>query len=73
MAAHEIETAVAGNVWVVEAEAGQQVAEGDVLVILESMKMEIPVESTVSGRVREILVAVGDAVDEGQVVAVVET
>ena len=68
-----MESAVAGNVWLVEVQAGQAVAEGDVLVILESMKMEIPVESTVSGRVREILVAVGDAVDEGQVVAVVET
>ncbi len=72
MAAHEIETAVAGNVWVVEAEAGQQVAEGDVLVILESMKMEIPVESTDAGQVREILVAPGDQVTEGQIVAIVD-
>lgn len=68
-----MESAVAGTVWLVEVQAGQAVVEGDALVILESMKMEIPVESTVTGRVREVLVAVGDAVDEGQVVAVVET
>ena len=72
MAAHEIETAVAGSVWTVEVEAGQTVAEGDVLVILESMKMEIPVESAVAGQVREILVAPGDQVAEGQVVAIVD-
>lgn len=72
MATHDIETPVAGNVWQVEVKPGQPVAEGDVLVILESMKMEIPVESTVAGHVVNLLVAAGDSVDEGQIVAVVD-
>ncbi len=72
MARHEIESEVAGNVWKVEAKAGDQVAEGDVLIILESMKMEIPVESPVAGTVAEILVAPEDQVEEDQLLAVVE-
>jgi acetyl-CoA carboxylase biotin carboxyl carrier protein len=63
---------ITGTVWKIETTVGAQVAEGDVLVILESMKMEMPVESTVAGVVKEILVKEGQAVDEGQPVAVVE-
>ena len=73
MARVEVESEVTGNVWKVEVEAGAAVAEGDVLVILESMKMEIPVEAPQSGTVAEVLVAVEDAVAEDQVVAVLET
>ena len=69
---HEVESEVQGSVWKVEAAAGDVVSAGDVLVILESMKMEIPVEAPVSGRVVEIRVAVEDAVEEEQVVAVIE-
>lgn len=72
MARHEVESEVAGNVWKVEAAAGDQVREGDVLLILESMKMEIPVESPVDGQVTEIRVAPEDQVEEEQVLAVVE-
>jgi len=72
MARHEIESEVTGNVWKVEVEVGQQVAEGDVLIILESMKMEIPIESPASGSVVELLVAPEDSVEEDQVVAVVD-
>jgi acetyl-CoA carboxylase biotin carboxyl carrier protein len=71
MARHEVESEVQGNVWKIEVAEGQQVAEGDVLLILESMKMEIPVESPVAGTVAEILVKLEEAVEEDQVLAIV--
>ena len=73
MARLEVESEVTGNVWKVEVEAGAQVEEGDVLLILESMKMEIPVEAPQGGTVAEVLVAVEDAVSEDQVVAILDT
>ena len=72
MARIEIESEVTGNVWKVEVEVGQPVEEGDVLIILESMKMEIPIESPASGSVAELLVAPEDSVEEDQVVAVID-
>ena len=57
---------VTGSVWKVEVAVGQQVAEGDTLIIVESMKMEIPVESDRAGKVVQFLVEVGDDVTEGQ-------
>jgi biotin carboxyl carrier protein len=73
MARREIESEVAGNVWKVEVAQGDTVAAGDVLLILESMKMEIPLESPEAGRVAELRVAPEDSVDEGQVLVVLET
>lgn len=70
MARIEVESEVAGSVWKVEVQVGDSVAEGDVLIILESMKMEIPVESPAAGTVVEILVAPEDAVEEDQLLAV---
>ena len=72
MARHDVESEVTGNVWKVEVEVGQQVEEGDTLIILESMKMEIPVEAPVKGKVVELLVASEEAVQEDQVVAIIE-
>ena len=72
MARHDVESEVSGNVWKVLTKVGDNVAEGDVLMILESMKMEIPVESPVSGSVVELSVAEEDQVEEDQVVAIVE-
>jgi acetyl-CoA carboxylase biotin carboxyl carrier protein len=63
---------MAANVWKVVVAAGDPVGEGDPLVILESMKMEIPVESPVAGTVRELRVEEGGVVQEGDVIAVVE-
>jgi acetyl-CoA carboxylase biotin carboxyl carrier protein len=60
------------NVWRVLVTPGDAVAEGDALVILESMKMEIPVESPVSGTVRDVRVSEGGVVQEGDVIATVE-
>jgi acetyl-CoA carboxylase biotin carboxyl carrier protein len=69
----EIESEVTGNVWKVEMKVGDRVALEDVLMILESMKMEIPVESTCSGTIVELLVKEEDSVNEDQVVAIIES
>jgi len=66
------ESEVTGNVWKLLFEVGATVAAGDVIMILESMKMEIPVEAPVSGVLSEILVATQEQVQEEQVVAVIE-
>jgi acetyl-CoA carboxylase biotin carboxyl carrier protein len=68
----EVRAELVGNVWKVEVREGDQVEEDDVLIILESMKMEIPVMSPSAGIVREIRVAEQDVVQEGQVLAVIE-
>ena len=72
MARIELESPVTGVVWKVARGPGT-VAAGDAVVIVESMKMEIPVEATEAGTVEEVLVAEGDQVSEGDLVAVVET
>jgi biotin carboxyl carrier protein len=66
MARITVKWEIAGKVWKIETQPGQQVADGDELLILESMKMEIPVLSTGAGTVAEILVREEDAVAEGQ-------
>lgn len=68
----EIKAAMAGTVFKVEAAKGQDVSQGQPVVILESMKMEIPVESPDSGKVAELKVAEGDFVDEGDVLIILE-
>ncbi|WLG86157.1 urea carboxylase [Pseudomonas cucumis] len=67
-----IDSHIAGNLWQVQVQAGSQVAAGDVLVILESMKMEIPLLAPMAGVVREIRVQPGSAVRAGQRVVVLE-
>jgi acetyl-CoA carboxylase biotin carboxyl carrier protein len=62
---------IKGTVWKIQKGLGDAVAEGDSVVILESMKMEMPVESDVSGRVLEVRCKEGQAVDEGAVLVVV--
>lgn len=73
MARTEIESEVTGNVWKIEKQVGDQVAEEDVIMILESMKMEIPIEAPSAGTLVELLVKEEDQVDEDQVVAIIET
>ena len=72
MARYPVESEVTGTVWKVEVAVGDTVTEGDVLVILESMKMEIHGESPQAGTVTELLVQPEDSVEEDQVVAVIE-
>jgi biotin carboxyl carrier protein len=68
----EVRAEITANVWQVRTEVGAHVVEGDELVILESMKMEIPVTAPSPGRVVEVRVAPDDNVQEGDVVAVLE-
>ena len=68
----EVEAEITGNVWKVEVEVGASVDAGDVLLILESMKMEIPVEAPSAGTVSEIRVREGASVEEGDVLAVLD-
>jgi len=69
----EVESEVQGSVWKVEVTVGAAVAAGDVLMILESMKMEIPVEAPVAGTVSELRVAPEDPVAEDQVLAIIDS
>jgi acetyl-CoA carboxylase biotin carboxyl carrier protein len=68
----QVEAPVTGSVWKIEIAVGDEIAEGDVLVILESMKMEIPVEADVDGKIVEISCAEGEPVDEGRVLVITE-
>jgi acetyl-CoA carboxylase biotin carboxyl carrier protein len=70
--ADEIRAEMVANVWKIVASVGDEVADGDTLVILESMKMEIPVVSESDGVVKEIAVHEGDVVQEGDLIAVIE-
>jgi acetyl-CoA carboxylase biotin carboxyl carrier protein len=63
---------ITGTVWKIEKRPGDAVQSGDAVVILESMKMEMPVESPVAGRISELRCTEGEAVEEGAVLAVVE-
>jgi acetyl-CoA carboxylase biotin carboxyl carrier protein len=63
---------VAGKVWKIEAQPGAQLAVDDTILIMESMKMEIPVVAPRAGRLAELRVREGDALNEGDVVAVME-
>tara|TARA_Y100000385_G_C12641634_1_gene445630 strand:+ start:140 stop:361 length:222 start_codon:yes stop_codon:yes gene_type:complete len=73
MAKIEVTSEVTGNVWKVQAKVGDVLAEDDVIMILESMKMEIPIEAPIAGKLVELSVAEEDSVDEDQVVAIIET
>lgn len=68
----EIQAHITGTVWKVEVSPGDQVDEGDTVVILESMKMEMPVEAEDAGIVKEIAVEEGQAVNEGETLVVLE-
>jgi acetyl-CoA carboxylase biotin carboxyl carrier protein len=68
----DIEAHITGNVWKIEVGVGDKVEEGDTVAILESMKMEIPVEAEDEGTVKEIRCEEGQAVSEGDVLVVLE-
>jgi acetyl-CoA carboxylase biotin carboxyl carrier protein len=67
-----VKSEIAGKVWTIEAKLGDRLNEEDPIIVLESMKMEIPVVAPVGGTLKQILVAQGETVQEGQVVAVLE-
>jgi acetyl-CoA carboxylase biotin carboxyl carrier protein len=66
----EVEAHITGTVWKIEVAVGDKVDEGDTVVILESMKMEMPVEAEDAGTVSEILCEEGQAVNEGDALVV---
>jgi acetyl-CoA carboxylase biotin carboxyl carrier protein len=68
----EVRAEMVANVWKVVATEGESVADGDTLVILESMKMEIPVLAEDAGTLTRLAVAEGDVVQEGDLIAVIE-
>ena len=68
----DVEAHITGTVWKIECEVGQSVEEGDTLVILESMKMEMPVEAEDDGTVKEIVCEEGQSVSEGDTLVVLE-
>jgi acetyl-CoA carboxylase biotin carboxyl carrier protein len=68
----EIAAHITGVVWKVECSVGDDVAEGDTVLVLESMKMEMPLEAEDGGRVKEILCTEGQAVKEGETLIILE-
>ena len=68
----DVEAHITGTVWKIECKVGDTIEEGDTVVILESMKMEMPVEAEDEGTVKEIAVSEGQAVSEGDTLIVLE-
>ena len=68
----DVKAHITGVVFQITSKAGEKVAAGDPVIVLESMKMEIPVEAPRAGVVREIRVAEGQTVQDGDIVAVLE-
>ncbi|AWZ00687.1 MAG: acetyl-CoA carboxylase biotin carboxyl carrier protein subunit [Parvibaculaceae bacterium] len=69
MAQVEVKSEITGKVWKIETKVGDKLEEDDPILILESMKMEIPIMAPADGTLVEILVAEEDAIEEGQTVA----
>jgi acetyl-CoA carboxylase biotin carboxyl carrier protein len=72
MAVVNVKSEIAGNVWKIQTRPGDQVEADGEIMILESMKMEIPVLSPKAGTIKEIRVSEGEAIDEGQLVAILD-
>ena len=68
----DVEAHITGTGWKIECQGGDSIEEGDTVVILESMKMEMPVEAEDSGTVKEILCSEGQSVSEGDTLVVLE-
>lgn len=73
MATEKIRAEITGTVWKIVTRPGQQLAEEETILIMESMKMEIPVMAPVKGRLAALLVEEGQEVSEGQDLAEIET
>ncbi|MCP4004408.1 MAG: acetyl-CoA carboxylase biotin carboxyl carrier protein subunit [bacterium] len=67
-----VEAQITGTVFLIETQVGAQVAEGDTLIVIESMKMELPVESPAAGKVSEIKVEEGQSIEEGDALVVLD-
>jgi len=72
MSAREVRAEITGTVWKIERQVGESVEIEDTIVILESMKMEIPIVAPRPGRIADIRVTEGDTIEEGQIVALID-
>jgi acetyl-CoA carboxylase biotin carboxyl carrier protein len=72
MAVVNVKSEIAGNVWKIQTKPGERIEIDGEIMILESMKMEIPVLSPKAGTIKEIRVSEGEAIDEGQLVAILD-
>lgn len=72
MSRHELKSEVTGSIWKIETTNGQKLDKEHTVLIIESMKMEIPLVAEEGGTLVEICVNEGDAVNEGQVLAIIE-
>ncbi len=70
--ATDVKAHITGTVWKIEKKPGEAVSEGDTIIILESMKMEMPVEAPCGGTLREVKIKEGEPVDEGKTLAVID-
>jgi len=70
--ATEVRAHITGTVWKIEKKVGDSVSEGETVIILESMKMEMPVEAPANGTIASITIKEGEAVDEGKVLATID-
>jgi len=68
----EIKASMAGSIWQIHVSVGDQVAKGQDVVVLESMKMELPIATESAGIVKEVKMGEGDFVNEGDVILVIE-
>jgi len=68
----DVDAPITGTIWKVECEVGQKIEEGDTVVIIESMKMELPIDAEDEGKVTEITCKEGQAVNEGDTLVVLE-
>ena len=73
MAEQTVAAEIGGTIWKIECQEGTSVAAGEPIIVLESMKMEIPVPAPADAKVVKLLVALGDVVTEGQALAIIET
>ncbi|MGI9382046.1 MAG: acetyl-CoA carboxylase biotin carboxyl carrier protein subunit [Methyloligellaceae bacterium] len=73
MARTDVTSEVIGSVWKIEKAVGDVVETGEIIMILESMKMEIPVEAPTAGKIAELKVAPEESVDEDQLLCVIES
>lgn len=73
MAELKVASEITGTVWKIEVTSGERVEEDDVIMILESMKMEIPVLAPAAGKIKEIVTSEGANVAEGQTLAIIDT
>lgn len=70
--ATDVKAHITGTVWKIEKQPGETVSEGDTIIILESMKMEMPVEAPCGGTLREVKIKEGEPVDEGKTLAIID-